>query len=441
MDNEEKGVSVAEIFKVIFRRVWWVVGVTVACLLAFVLVIQFWYNRENQTYSVNYTIYFPGIETGTYPDGTPFRYSNVVSGEALKSVAASDELLSDLDVDGMVRADDIHISPLTVTSDSGVETVVDRSYTLSVKVKYFKSGEQAVAFLRAVTEYPLTRAKEIISGTASEGYIDIYNGAGTFEDKIQALADQRDYLVEAYDDMISSVSAEYVVDGRTLSDYRLKVSAAFSADDEDYLLSRLSTGNYVLDYERFSETAEAQLSSLTQQKANNQARIEALREERDAALSAGNAVSVESFNAIIARLVNANVDIEQEMAEINGKLEWIESAGRDEDIAAFTAELDACRDALVGQIEVFKAVSEKYYDAMCDITYSNNTISPEGGINIILAAAIGAVLGFIIVSVIICIVDMPGYLKRRNAAQSGECLPGREDEEQNEEEPDEEREN
>ena len=68
MENEENGVSISEIFKVIFKRVWWVVGVTLAFLLLFVLVVQFWLNRQQQTYTVTYTIDFPGIEEGVYPD-------------------------------------------------------------------------------------------------------------------------------------------------------------------------------------------------------------------------------------------------------------------------------------------------------------------------------------------------------------------------------------
>ena len=40
-------------------------------------------------------------------------------------------------------------------------------------------------------------------------------------------------------------------------------------------------------------------------------------------------------------------------------------------------------------------------------------IETEGGINILVAAVVGAVLGFIIVSVVILIKDMPEYKRRK----------------------------
>ena len=47
------------------------------------------------------------------------------------------------------------------------------------------------------------------------------------------------------------------------------------------------------------------------------------------------------------------------------------------------------------------------------VLYVNNVIETEGGINIIIAAVVGAVLGFIIVSVVILIKDMPEYKRRK----------------------------
>ncbi|MGN0818570.1 MAG: hypothetical protein ACI4L9_06330, partial [Candidatus Coproplasma sp.] len=87
--EEERGISIGEIFKVIFKRAWWVLGVTVAFLLAFVLVVQLWYNHSKSAYNLQYTIEYPDSDTGLYPDGTAFRLSDVISLKTLNQIKAS----------------------------------------------------------------------------------------------------------------------------------------------------------------------------------------------------------------------------------------------------------------------------------------------------------------------------------------------------------------
>ena len=71
-----------DILKVIFKRIWWVLGATAACLLIVVLVTQLWYNKRQQFYSVSYEIVYPDSTSGKYPDGsdllaTPSKTANI----------------------------------------------------------------------------------------------------------------------------------------------------------------------------------------------------------------------------------------------------------------------------------------------------------------------------------------------------------------------------
>jgi hypothetical protein len=43
----------------------------------------------------------------------------------------------------------------------------------------------------------------------------------------------------------------------------------------------------------------------------------------------------------------------------------------------------------------------------------------SGGINIILGAVIGALVGFIVAGVVICIIDMPAYQRKKYAVAEG----------------------
>ena len=139
MDYEERSISLSELVKIIFKRVWWVVGVTLAVMLVFIFAVQFWLNRQNQTYTVNYTLEFPGIEDSAYPDGSTVRFSSVVSRSTLEEIVAANPSLSGIDVGAMVDSDDIEFTQSVVPADSSASGVAERHFTITVAVRYFTS--------------------------------------------------------------------------------------------------------------------------------------------------------------------------------------------------------------------------------------------------------------------------------------------------------------
>jgi hypothetical protein len=60
------------------------------------------------------------------------------------------------------------------------------------------------------------------------------------------------------------------------------------------------------------------------------------------------------------------------------------------------------------------------YSTQSKTVYTSNQVKTSGGLNIILAAIIGAVVGFIIAGVIICIIDMPKFIRERDAELSAQ---------------------
>ncbi len=413
MNNEENGVSIAEIFKVIFHRVWWVVGVTVAALIAGILIVQFWYNRTVQTYTISYTIDFPGILDNVYPDGTIYRYSSVISPDVLNEIVEGDEQFSGIDVQDMVEDDGIQISTTTVYSDESDTTTATNYYSLTVSAKYFSSSTQAAAFMRAVAGYPVTKVNTIIAQTVNNTYLTIYGTATSFEAKIDALANQRDYLIEKYDELIENMSGEYVIEGKTLTEYRTEVADIFDENAQEEVTSILLANNYVLAYEQYADTAEAKIDYLKKQIQTNDAIIQALQEAMKSGI-----YDLEPYNALIAEYTIANAELKNQITEIENTLSWIEGESRDEDIESFTAVLDDYCDMLNTAVQTYKTVSQIYYEEMCDVTYMANSITAEGGLNLALAAIVGAVIGFIAVCIIICIIDMPKYLKEREKSRA-----------------------
>ena len=88
-EREEEGITLGELFRVIFKRVWVVVGVTLAITAIAVLIVALLINTSRKEYRLEYTIEFPGHENSRYPDGTAFRYQNLISLATLNAVKAS----------------------------------------------------------------------------------------------------------------------------------------------------------------------------------------------------------------------------------------------------------------------------------------------------------------------------------------------------------------
>ena len=427
MEEEERGISVSEIFKVIFKRVWWVIGITAAVMLMFVLVVQFWYNRNAQTYTVTYSLDFPGIEDNSYPDGTTVRYNSIVSVSTLSEIVAGNEALSGVNVNEMVENDDIEFSQSVVAAEDSVSGVAERYFTLTVSVKYFSGADQAKTFLRAVANYPVSHAIAIANGLLHDSYLTVYNTADTFEDKLIALSSQYDYLLESYDELIESTSGEYAVDGKTLSEYRSQAALSFQNIDREYLDSIVATTPYVYNYEKFRIEYEPRKNKIEEEMTIYQALIDAQVEQRNEAIAAGASSSgdLAAFNTRIALYTQEYVELERELADLNKTNDWIVAADGDtqkldSDVNSILNIIDRYREELVAQTEVLKNVYRSSFSEMCNVSFGSNIIEADGGINIILAAVIGIVIGFVLVSIVICVVDLPKYIRERNAAEAGE---------------------
>ncbi|MDE6075590.1 MAG: hypothetical protein K2G26_04055, partial [Clostridia bacterium] len=156
--EEDNGLTFMDILKVIFKRIWWVLGATAACLLIVVLVTQLWYNKREQYFSVNYEIVYPDSASGKYPDGSDLLASDAISLSTLTQIrdgayssAENAEEFKNIDVEKMLSEDGISIAEeVTQTAGGGIK----RTYNLTVSAKYFSSDAQAVAFIRTVAVYP-----------------------------------------------------------------------------------------------------------------------------------------------------------------------------------------------------------------------------------------------------------------------------------------------
>ena len=99
-EERESGVTFRDICRMIGKRIWWVLGISVLIAVAAALIVAFVLNPGSDTYSVAFMIEYPNGNT-TYPDGTSLRYETIVYAENLQEVKESDEAFADIDIKKM----------------------------------------------------------------------------------------------------------------------------------------------------------------------------------------------------------------------------------------------------------------------------------------------------------------------------------------------------
>jgi len=440
MEEEEKGISIGEIFKVIFKRVWWVVGVTAAVMIIFVCLIQFWYNPSRQTYSASFDIRLPS--GNSYPDGTELKLEDSVLLESLQLIK-DDELLPEDKRTGQFESVDIEkmVSEDGVQFLQTVERQEDETYayhnTVRIGKKYFKNEKQGVAFVRAVVEFPVANSLYIVNGMNYSERLALYDAYLTYDEKINALTEQKNYILQKYEDIRTQYSGEYAPKGldseKMIDDYIREMTDIFDARQQEAIKDTISANYLVFDTETYKNTAQAKMDSLKISIDENEKRIVAQRAERDRLLQNNNIMEATEYDKIIADLTDKNAVMLNEWNKTKETFDKIDSPEYVSAKSALDARLNEIRAKLETATATMRTVNIATYAEKAQAIYVNNKIEVNGGLSVILAALIGLVGGFVLVSIVILIIDLPKYKRKKLAAQTvGEVTDERSDGEEKE---------
>ena len=238
----QEGVTVGELCRMIGRHLWAVILASIVFAAAFTLLFAFVINPLGREYSMQFYLTYPASDTLKYPDGSAFSYREFTSYEALAAAKASDERFGSIDIDKMVKEDDVSVTAEFVTTADGYTQT--GNYTIAVQGKYFSSRETAQAFIRALAQTAVDNVKE---KAASIGYsidADVFAEA-SFEDRLSLLSEERDSILAAYDEWIAEYRAGYSVGGKTLSAYRAEAAVACGESVIESLRNELTTRGYV----------------------------------------------------------------------------------------------------------------------------------------------------------------------------------------------------
>lgn len=428
MDEEEKGaLTVGDFFKVIFRRKWIVLAVTVAALIIGTLLTAFAVNPKKTAYRLYFSIGYPGIET-TYPDGKIFNFLDMTSLEYLQAVKDSDQSFDGIDTENIAAKDGIKIYRTEASDDaSDNESLFD--YKFEADAEYFPDKTTANAFLRALAEYPAKYAVSSLENVDFTANLIAYDGDSVkrYEDKISALNSEYNYLAGQYSALISEFGESLTVNGKSLGLWLSGLQTAYSSYDRQSLSDRLDRYGYAFNDKVFSEETDDLVHEL-------QLNTKEIENNRSLYTDLIGSVNVTSETSILTRISELEARNENIMFTLNFRGVTVDST-TDANLwswsvdknsaayanyvtlsAAFGAELDGFKTALEEQAAVCKTVVSATYAQQAKTLFAGNNLEEYGGTGIITAAVLSLLIGLVAVVAVVLIIDMPAYSRRKKQA-------------------------
>ncbi len=418
--REEGSVSLKDIFSVIFSQKWIALIILIAVTVAGTAGIYFGSNVKDKTYKVSFVLTLPGSDEYSvnyqYPDGTAFRYSDMVSLSTLKKVKESSEDFSSIDVDAMAKKGDILISrEISETKTSAGNSTFESTYTISAKARCFKSFDVARMFMQALAYTPgyyLSQMKIDYS------YTTIAENASDYVSTVTVLKQQLDDLLEHYEDLIESYGNNFVVDGeKTLQSYMRNLSTYIETNSElDNLITRANIGGYlknescISDFESRLKQAEKDLQD-AQTTLNKM--LSGTASDQPSSLTAIQTQSdlVNEFTRKVEYLKNYLANAKFENGTDSSSQDYTDYSNAK---AAYEKDLNAGIASVGRFTDELQKVTSTVYKKLEAVSFtSTNIISIVGGRSIIWSFAVSLVAGLVLSFIIAYAVGAAKLTKSR----------------------------
>ncbi|MBR6071337.1 MAG: hypothetical protein IKP77_00715 [Acholeplasmatales bacterium] len=416
--EEDEGISLGQIFKVIFRRWKLLLIIVISILVIGILGTQLVYNKYKTSYSstVEY-VNVIGSNEDTYINNSKFNYRDIIKINTLNEVKNSDEKFSSIDVQKMVDEEDITITKNTKESS----TVI--TFTLTAKGKYFKNKEQAKLFLYKVIYTPVNDLLSLVKNANNKVYVNAYKDALDYESQIDFLQKEIELLDSKYANIIS-LYPESSVNNKSVSDYKVALENQYGkiTNSSKYkviedLKNELTAKNYVKNFDANEDELINNKNALEKQIEDNEAVIEALEariEKYNGSIVIDNSKSSEAlqpFTSEISRLTTENTKMQNEIDVIDAKISA--QGGTELEIKTFEAKLTSLHNNLVKSADEYTEVSIAVSTEYANLEYTGMAIETNGALGLVIAALLFLVAGFIVGAVVNLIIDRK-YLKVEN---------------------------
>lgn len=441
MEENEEGVSLKELFHIIWIKKWLLLVVSIFVMLAGVILISALYNPNKTHYVCEYEIKFPGSELGKYPDDTDIISNQLISFDYLMETKESNlENYDSIDINKI--ADENGISIERYNYDASQTGLYRFCYRISIKEKYFDSSQQAREFITDLTQKPIEYALNILQNIEYKDNLKAASGAADYTTEINYLIEQKELLLEGYTDLITSYTNGFKLGDKSLSDARAEVLSFFSTYDLESLAKEVVNQGYIKK-ESYKEKLEQDKENLKREYEKNYLTIFKLKNEMNSFIEANknnpnikldqalqeylteiatrttqNVEILATINNDINSYLNLNPQTVTENEE-NGTISWseevISSINKEEAKKKFDEKLSNISKSL----EQFSTTYTDFVHATNKnssvVIYSSSSqVFRSGGMNLLLAIFIFLVIGFIIGAIVNLIIDLPKYLKQKN---------------------------
>ncbi len=424
MREESEGVSLGDVWRVVVGKIWWLILFSAIAAIIVPALLYFVVRRDTVEYALTFEVDYPDLGSKRYPDGTAFDYRDMISAETLRAAKATDEDYADLDVSRLLEADDISVEPVTGDEKN---PVAEGTYRLGIKGKYFRSAETASKYLRAVANQVIERVNTAVKRFNNAFYLETYDSVLTYEEQIDMLSAEKDYLVSQYESLIGIYGENYEVAmqneeaGKTLRSYFAEVNTTLANLTLRVLRTDLENGGYRLRED--DKLIQSIIDDLQKEKQENVALIEDLEQETKKlqTLYAGDASYIPQFDAFhsrIAELIARNAAIDTETEIRTRSLQTTPSAEYDSKKQAFVDRLDREYYLLIQYADIYHAVAEKLYQEESRVRFFSTKPEGVGGTSIALAAVASFAVVFLAGAVVVYVAHA---FRKRPEADGGEA--------------------
>ncbi len=440
MENEyyeEDGVSLGQIFKVMFLRWKLLLIITASIFVVGLLGTQLIYNRMKTKYvsTIDY-VNVVGETDGTYINNSIFNYRDIIKLDNLTKVKNSNESFSSIDVEKISKNEEI---TLTKTYDESSKLY---TYSISIRTKFFKDSDQAKEFLYEVLNTPVSNLISIYETSDNKSYLSAYTDSNYYEIQIEALYNELNLIDNKYTELLK-IYPESSIEGKNVSEYQVlfqnKYGQTVEKNNENNktvvkykviedLKNELSANNYVKDFDKNEAALLNEKAALQKQYDENEALIAAQEgriEKYNGSLIIDNSKSSEAlvpFTTEISKLTAENEKIQFEIDVIDAKI--AAQGGSQAEITAFETKLNNLYNSLATSANEYTNVSSNVVKNYSKTEYVNKAIESTGGLGLIISALLSLIAGLVVACVVNLIIDreklQPGYFDKENNSKKEE---------------------
>lgn len=447
----ESGISIRDIFRIIGKKIWYVLAATLAVTLAAVLVFMFAINPMSETQSMSFTINYPMSDGGKYPDGSIFNYRDIVSRGVIEAAKGNEEFkeeFASIDVDKVLKKEGITISAEPVP-EYGESYYI---FTVSLKSTCF-SGVEAEDFINALGEAFISFVEQKAESLSYNIDKNTFENA-SFKDQLRILDEQKEILIAQYDLWIKEYNAGHIVQGKPLVNHRRDVETAFADDVRTPIENRLSAKGYEYFNDNVTgDDVKDRVEQLRDEQLLNQEIIENLKVTMRG--DSGSSVQSEAYSADrtyrIAAYASADTSDQQtdknqiiimpNESDLSSKLAYyternaivtqqIKNLTKDvtgddyseivKEIKKFGTDLLTQFNILNNRADTLKSVITAIYQRDTLLTFNSRRVTSEGGTNLVIVAVGVLVVSFLVFAVIAFFVGKKKTVKKSEPVPEAE---------------------